>query len=50
MKNTPIDFCMKEDTRWKLIAGIGLVTLSLAMFTAHYLIFQDASPVHFFYR
>jgi hypothetical protein len=32
---------MKEDTWWKLIAGIGLVTLSLALLTVHYLIFQD---------
>ena len=32
---------MKEDTRWKLIAGIGLVTLSLAIYTIHFLIFQD---------
>jgi hypothetical protein len=33
---------MKEDTRWKLLAGIILVTLSLALFTVHYLIFQDS--------
>jgi len=45
----PIDFCMKEDTRWKLFAGIGLVTLSLAMFTAHYLIFQDAHHLFIFF-
>jgi hypothetical protein len=32
---------MKEDTRWKLYAGIGLVTLSLILYTVHYLIFQD---------
>ena len=36
---------MKEDTRWKLIAGIGLLTLSLAMYTVHYLIFQDAHHI-----
>jgi hypothetical protein len=36
---------MKEDTRWKLLAGIILVTLSLALFTAHYLIFHDAHHV-----
>jgi len=36
---------MKEDTRWKLLAGIILVTLSLALFTVHYLIFQDAHHV-----
>lgn len=39
---------MKEDTRWKLIAGIGLITLSLAMFTAHYLIFQDSHHLFIF--
>ena len=33
---------MKEDTRWKLIAGLGLITLSLAVLSAHYLIFRDA--------
>jgi hypothetical protein len=36
---------MKEDTRWKLLAGIILVTLSLALFTVHYLIFQDSHHI-----
>jgi len=36
---------MKEDTRWKILAGIILVTLSLALFTVHYLIFQDAHHI-----
>lgn len=40
---------MKEDTQWKLFAGIGLVTLSLAMFTAHYLIFQDSHHLFIFF-
>lgn len=40
---------MKDDTRWKLIAGIGLVTLSLAMLTAHYLIFQDSYHLFIFF-
>jgi hypothetical protein len=40
---------MKEDTRWKLFVGVGLVTLSLAMFTAHYLIFQDAHHLFIFF-
>jgi len=40
---------MKEDTRWKLIAGIGLVTLSLAIFTAHYLLFQDSHHLFIFF-
>ncbi|MDO9036599.1 MAG: hypothetical protein Q7U51_15555 [Methanoregula sp.] len=39
---------MKEDTRWKLIAGIGLVTLSLALFTAHYLLFHDSHHLFIF--
>jgi hypothetical protein len=36
---------MKDDTRWKLIAGMALVTLSLALYTAHFLIFQDAHHI-----
>lgn len=39
---------MKEDTRWKLLAGIVLVTLSLALLTAHYLIFQDSHHLFIF--
>jgi len=33
---------MKEETRWKLITGIGLVTLTLLLMTVHYLVFQDS--------
>jgi hypothetical protein len=40
---------MKEDTRWKLVAGILLVTLTLAMLTAHYLIFQDEHHLFIFF-
>lgn len=40
---------MKEDTRWKLFAGILLITLTLAMFTAHYLIFQDSHHLFIFF-
>jgi hypothetical protein len=40
---------MKEETRWKFIAGIALVVLSLAMFTAHYLIFQDSHHLFIFF-
>jgi hypothetical protein len=40
---------MKEDTRWKIIAGIALITLSLAMLTAHYLIFQDSHHLFIFF-
>jgi hypothetical protein len=36
------DYGMKEDTWWKLIAGIGLLALSLVLYTVHYLIFRDA--------
>ena len=40
---------MKEDTRWKLIAGILLITLTLAMLTAHYLVFQDEHHLFIFF-
>jgi hypothetical protein len=40
---------MKEDTRWMVIAGIGLLTLSLVMYTAHYLIFQDSHHMWIFF-
>ncbi len=40
---------MKEDTRWKLVAGVLLVTLTLAMLTAHYLVFQDAHHLFIFF-
>jgi len=33
---------MKEDTRWKIIVGTGLIMLSFVIYAAHYLIFQDA--------
>jgi hypothetical protein len=33
---------MKEATRWKVTAGIALVTLTLFLMTIHYLIFQDS--------
>jgi hypothetical protein len=36
---------MKEDTRWKLAAGIGLVALSIILYTAHFLIFKDAHHI-----
>ncbi len=40
---------MKDDTRWMVIAGIGLITLSLVMYTAHYLIFQDSHHLWIFF-
>lgn len=33
---------MKEETRWKVLVGLLLVTLALILMTVHYLIFQDA--------
>lgn len=36
---------MKKDTRWKLYAGIGLVALSIILYTVHFLIFQDAHHI-----
>ena len=36
---------MKEDNRWKLYAGIGLVILSLILYTIHFMIFQDAHHI-----
>ncbi len=36
---------MKENTRWILIAGITLVTLSAALYTVHYLVFQDVHHI-----
>lgn len=32
---------MKEDTRWKLLAGLALLTLSLTLYIVHFSIFQD---------
>jgi len=33
---------MKEDLRWKMFAGVGLVTLTLFLMTVHLVIFQDS--------
>jgi len=40
---------MKEDTWWKLVAGTGLITLSLTINTIHYLIFQDAYHIFIYF-
>ncbi|MFA5347588.1 MAG: hypothetical protein WC294_05590 [Methanoregula sp.] len=40
---------MKEDTRWKLKVGIGLVTLSILLYTAHYLVFHDEHHLFIFF-
>jgi hypothetical protein len=39
---------MKKETRWKLFAGAGLVLLSLALYTTHYLLFHDAHHIMVF--
>lgn len=36
---------MKEETWWKVIAGAGLITLSLTLYTAHFLLFSDARHI-----
>jgi hypothetical protein len=40
---------MKDDTRWKLKVGIGLVTLSIVFYAAHYLIFHDEHHLFIFF-
>ena len=40
---------MKEDTRGKMIAGPGLITLSLAVLTVHYPIFRDTQHLFIFF-
>lgn len=39
---------MKEETRWKLAAGVGLVLLSLALYATHYLLFNDLHHIMVF--
>ena len=39
---------MREDTRWKIIAALGLVTLSLALYTLHFFIFHDSEHILIF--
>ena len=39
---------MKEENRWKLYAGIGLVILSIILYTAHFLLFHDAHHIFLF--
>ncbi len=36
---------MKEESRWKLTAALGLITLSLALYTLHFFIFHDAQHI-----
>ena len=39
---------MKEDTRWLLTVGTGLVLLSLALYITHYLLFHDLHHIMVF--
>ena len=40
---------MKADTRWKLGVAVGLVTLSIVLYAAHFLIFQDEHHLFIFF-
>jgi hypothetical protein len=40
---------MKEETRWKVLVGLALVTLALLLMTVHYLIFQDAHHLFIYF-
>ena len=40
---------MKADTRWKLGVAAGLVTLSIVLYIAHYLIFHDEHHLFIFF-
>jgi len=40
---------MKEETRWKVLAGIGLVALSLVLYGIHFLIFHDEEHILIFF-
>jgi hypothetical protein len=40
---------MKEDTRWKVLVGLLLITLTLLLMTAHYLIFQDSHHLFIYF-
>jgi hypothetical protein len=40
---------MKEETRWKVFAGIVLVTLTLLLMIIHFLIFQDAHHLFIYF-
>ena len=36
---------MKEESRWKLLAALGLITLSLALYIVHFFLFHDAEHI-----
>jgi hypothetical protein len=40
---------MKEETRWKVLVGIMLVTLTLLLMTLHFLLFRDANHLFIYF-
>jgi len=40
---------MKDETRWKVIVGIGLLTLTLLLMTIHFLIFHDSEHLFIYF-
>jgi hypothetical protein len=40
---------MKEETRWKVLVGIILITLTLLLMTVHYTIFQDSHHLFIYF-
>lgn len=40
---------MKEEIRWKLLAALGLITLTLLLMTVHYLVFQDSHHLFIYF-
>jgi hypothetical protein len=40
---------MKDETRWKVLAGIALVTLTLLLMTVHYLLFADSHHLFIYF-
>jgi hypothetical protein len=40
---------MKEDTRWKVIAGLILITLTLILMTVHFLVFNDSHHLFIYF-
>jgi len=40
---------MKEEIRWKMVAGVALITLTLLLMTIHFLIFQDSHHLFIYF-
>ena len=40
---------MKDETRWKVLVGIALITLTLFLMTLHFLIFQDSHHLFIYF-